>query len=67
MVERGSFVEQGGGFAYVVDGSRAVRRPVQTGVSSLAAVEIVSGLQAGEKIVVSGSDQFDDAERVTIH
>lgn len=68
MVERGSFLEQDGGrFAYVVDGSRAVRRPIQTGASSLSAVEIVSGLQPGEKIVVSGSDQFGDAERVTIH
>jgi HlyD family secretion protein len=67
MVERGSFLEQGGGFAYVVDGSRAVRRPIQTGVSSLSSVEIVSGLQPGEKIVVSGSEQFGDAERVTIH
>lgn len=68
MVERGSFLEQDGGrVAYVVDGSRAVRRPIQTGVSSLSSVEIVSGLQPGEKIVVSGSDQFGDAERVTIH
>jgi HlyD family secretion protein len=68
MVERGSFLEQDGGrFAYVVDGSRAVRRPIQTGASSLSAVEIVSGLQPGEKIVVSGTDQFGDAERVTIH
>ncbi len=68
MVERGSFLEQDGGrFAYVVDGSNAVRRPIQTGVSSLGAVEIVSGLQPGEKIVVSGTDQFGDAERVTIH
>ncbi|HEX7802444.1 MAG TPA: efflux RND transporter periplasmic adaptor subunit [Pseudoxanthomonas sp.] len=68
MVERGSFLEQDGGrFAYVVDGSRAVRRPIQAGVSSLGAVEIVSGLQPGEKIVVSGTDQFGDAERVTIH
>ena len=68
MVERGSFLEQDGGrFAYVVDGSRAERRPIQTGASSLSAVEIVSGLQPGEKIVVSGSDQFGDAERVTIH
>ena len=67
MVERGSFVEQGGGFVYVVNGSQAVRRPVQTGVSSLSAVEIVSGLQAGEKIVVSGSDQFDDAESVRVN
>jgi HlyD family secretion protein len=68
MVERGAFLEQDGGrFAYVVDGSRAQRRPIQTGTSSLGAVEIVSGLQPGEKIVVSGSDQFGDAERVTIH
>ena len=67
MVERGSFLEQGGGYAYVVDGSRAQRRPIQTGASSLSAVEIVSGLQPGEKIVVSGSDQFGDVERVTIH
>ncbi len=67
MVERGSFVEQGGGFAYVVDGSRAQRRRIQTGVSSLGQVEIVSGLQPGEKIVVSGSEQFGDAERVAIN
>ena len=67
MVERGSFVEQGGGFAYVVNGSRAERRPIATGVSSLGAVEIISGLQPGEKIVVSGGDQFGDAERVTLN
>ena len=68
MVERGPFVEQGGGrYAYVVDGSSAQRRPIQTGASSLGAVEIVSGLQQGEKIVVSGSDLFGDAERVTIN
>lgn len=68
MVERGPFVEQNGGrFAYVVDGSTAVRRPIQTGVSSLGAVEVVSGLQPGERIVVSGSDLFGDAERVKIN
>ena len=68
MVERGPFVEQSGGrFAYVVSGSNALRRPIQTGASSLSAVEIVSGVQPGEKIVVSGSDQFGDAERVRIN
>jgi HlyD family secretion protein len=68
LVERGPFVEQGGGrYAYVMDGSSAVRRPVQLGVSSLNAVEILDGLQAGDKIVVSGSDQFGDAERVSIN
>ena len=68
VVERGPFLEQGGGrFAYVVDGSRAQRRPIQTGASSLGAVEIVSGLQPGEKIVVSGADLFGDIERVSIN
>jgi len=68
MVERGPFVEQSGGrYAYVMDGNSAVRRPVQIGVSSLSAVEIVSGLQPGDKVVVSGSDQFGDAERVSIN
>lgn len=68
MVERGPFIEQGGGrYAYVVDGGSAVRREIQTGVSSMGEVEIVSGLQPGEKIVVSGSDLFGDAERVRIN
>lgn len=68
MVERGPFVEQSGGrYAYVVDGSSAVRRPIRTGVSSLNAVEILEGLQPGERIVVSGSDQFGDVERIKIN
>ena len=68
MVERGPFLEQDGGrVAYVVDSSgRAVRRPITVGASSLDAVEIVSGLQPGERIVVSGADQFDNADRIRI-
>ena len=67
MVERGPFLEQDGGrFVYVLDGSSAVRKPIQAGTSSLNAVEIISGLQPGERIVVSGSDQFNNAERIRI-
>ncbi len=67
-VERGPFVEQSGGrHAWVVNGSTASRRPVQFGVSSLGEVEIVSGLQPGEKVVVSGTDLFGDAEKVSIN
>ena len=68
MVERGPFLEQGGGrFAYVMDGSTAVRTPVQAGATSLGAVEIVSGASEGDRIVVSGSDQFGNADRVKIN
>ncbi|RRN56327.1 efflux RND transporter periplasmic adaptor subunit [Pseudoxanthomonas sp. SGNA-20] len=67
MVERGPFLEQGGGgYAWVVNGRSAERRPVQTGVSSLGYVEIVSGAREGDRIVVSGADQFGDAEKVAI-
>ncbi|MBW8373104.1 efflux RND transporter periplasmic adaptor subunit [Stenotrophomonas sp.] len=66
-IERGPFVEQGNGYAYVMDGSSAVRRPVKLGVSSLGEVEILSGLQPGDRVVVSGADLFGDAERVSIN
>jgi HlyD family secretion protein len=67
MVERGPFLEQDGGrFAYVVDGNHAVRRPIRTGVSSLNAVEILDGLQPGDRVVVSGSDLFGDATQVRL-
>lgn len=66
-VERGPFVEQGNGNAYVMDGSTAVRRPVKLGVSSLGEVEVLSGLQPGDRVVVSGSDLFGDAEKVSIN
>jgi HlyD family secretion protein len=39
------------------------RRPVQLGVSSLGEVEVRSGLQPGDRVVVSGSDLFGDAQR----
>ncbi len=66
-VERGPFLEQGGGLsAYVMDGDIAVKRRLRTGVSSLGAVEIIDGANVGDRIVVSGSDQFGDAERIRI-
>ena len=67
MVERGPFLEQGGGnSAYVMNGSSAVKRPIRTGASSLNAVEILDGLQAGDRVVVSGADGFGDDERIRI-
>jgi len=68
MVERGPFLEQDGGtVAWVVEGGSATRRPIQAGASSLGQVEIVSGLKEGDRIVVSGTDQFGNADRVRIN
>ncbi|MEO8308508.1 MAG: efflux RND transporter periplasmic adaptor subunit [Pseudomonadota bacterium] len=67
-LERGPFVDQSGGrFAYIVEGGSAVRRPVQLGASSLAEIEVLGGLQPGDHVVVSGSDQFADADKVRIN
>ncbi|MEJ6003311.1 efflux RND transporter periplasmic adaptor subunit [Paucibacter soli] len=66
-VARGSFIEEGGGrFAYVVQGGQAVKRAIRLGAQSLAKVEVLEGLVAGERIVISGAEAFKGAERVNI-
>src|SRR5262245_30033136 len=66
-VERGPFLETGGGSsAYFVDDGIAERRPIRTGAISLDAVEILAGAQPGDRIVVTGTDAFDNAQRVRI-
>ena len=68
MVERGPFVDQGGGrSAWVMDGGSAVKRDIRVGVASLDAVEILDGLQPGDRVVVSGADQFGDVESIRIN
>lgn len=67
MVERGPFLEQGGGHsAWVLDGNIASRRDIRTGAASLDAVEITEGLKEGDRIVVSGADQFEGNDRIRI-
>ncbi|MGH8080235.1 MAG: efflux RND transporter periplasmic adaptor subunit [Lysobacter sp.] len=67
IVERGPFLEQSGGTsAYLVNNGIATRRPIRAGASSLSNVEILEGLQPGDRIVVSGGDQFANAETVRI-
>ncbi|MCC6073531.1 efflux RND transporter periplasmic adaptor subunit [Massilia sp. GCM10020059] len=68
MVPRGPFVEnEGGRFAYVVEGGVAVRRPITVGATSISAVEILSGLKPGDKVVIAGTDTFKNAARVSIN
>ena len=67
MVARGPFLEdQGGRYAYVTQDGIAVRRPITVGATSVSAIEILEGLQLGERIVIAGTDNFENAERVRI-
>ncbi|HEY0993575.1 MAG TPA: HlyD family efflux transporter periplasmic adaptor subunit [Kofleriaceae bacterium] len=66
-IERGPFLESGGGnSAYFVEDGIAERRPIRTGAISIDAVELVSGARPGDRIVVTGTDVFDNAQRVRI-
>jgi len=68
VVERGPFVDSGAGrVAYVVRNGTAERTPIQIGATSLNAVEIVSGVKEGDRIVISGTDEFKGAQRVALN
>ena len=67
MVARGPWLDtEGGHFAYVVKDGMAQRRAIRAGASSLSEVEILDGLQPGERIVTSGTDIFNNAPDVVI-
>ncbi|MBS0381899.1 MAG: efflux RND transporter periplasmic adaptor subunit [Proteobacteria bacterium] len=66
-VARGSFVDESGGrYAYVVRDGIAYKTPVTLGPSSIDKVEILQGLKAGDKVVISGTDSFNGAAKVAI-
>lgn len=66
-VDRGSFVDESGGrYAYVVRDGIAYKTPVTLGPSSIDKVEILQGLKAGDRVVISGASDFNGAARVAI-
>ena len=67
-LQRGQFLDSGGGrIAYVLDkDGLAQRRSIDIGARSLAAVEILGGLEEGERVVISSIDQFRGADTVLI-
>jgi HlyD family secretion protein len=68
MLPRGPFVEnEGGRFAYVMHDGIAVRTPVTLGATSVASVEILSGVKPGDKVVIAGTDTFANAARISIN
>ena len=68
MVERGPFIDTGAGrVAYVVRNGTAERTAIQVGATSLNSVEIVSGVKEGDRIVISGTDEFKGAQKVAIN
>jgi len=64
--ERGSSIDTPTRFVYVVREDRAVRTPVELGGASIAEIEVVGGLNAGDRIVISDTRDFADAPELLI-
>ena len=69
LLPNGAFANDGGGawvFVVAEGGSHAERRAVQLGRRSTTQVEVKSGLNAGEQVIVSGYTGFNKAERLRL-
>jgi HlyD family secretion protein len=68
MLARGPFVEsEGGRFVYLVHNNIAQRRPFKLGATSITAVEVLEGLKEGDVVVISGTDLFENAEKISLN
>lgn len=67
IVRRGGFFQKtGGNWIYVLDASEefAVKRPIRINRQNILYYEVLEGLEAGEKVIVSSYDNFGDKDRV---
>jgi HlyD family secretion protein len=68
LLPRGPFVEtHGGKYAYVMEDGFAVRKPIRIGGTSVASVEVAEGVKAGDRVVIAGSEEFENAPQVKIN
>jgi HlyD family secretion protein len=58
--ERGAEIGSTTQAVYVVDGSQAVRTPVELGAASVGEIEVLKGLEPGDQVVVAGYGDLDD-------
>ncbi len=66
-VARGPFLDDGAGrVAYLVQDDIATRTPIQIGATSISDIEILSGLNEGDQIIVSSTGAFESASAVRL-
>ena len=58
--------QEGKYFVFVTQGGVAYRREVETGMRFDGKVEIVRGIQKGEKVILSGHEQLSDGMKVKV-
>jgi HlyD family secretion protein len=53
-------------YVYVLDKDKAVRRRIETGLSDMEYIQVLSGLQEGEKVIISASVAFRHMKEINI-
>jgi HlyD family secretion protein len=64
--ERGSFLDEAARTIYVVHGNRAQRVPVELGAASVAEIEVIRGLNAGDNVIISDTRDLNQAGEISI-
>ena len=69
LIPNGSFYQEtGGNWIFVVspDGSEAIKRPVRLGRRNTNFIEVLDGLEVGEKVVTSPYTSYADMDRLSL-
>jgi len=66
MVDRGAFLDPATRFVYVVHDNQATRTPVELGAASISEIEVRRGLAAGDRVVISDTQEFNDAPELRL-
>jgi HlyD family secretion protein len=69
LIPNGSFYQEtGGNWIFVVspDGSEAIKRPVRLGRRNTSFIEVLDGLEAGERVVTSPYTSYADMDRLSL-
>lgn len=69
LIPNGTFYQEtGGNWIFVVspDGTEAVKRPVRLGRRNVDFIEVLDGLEAGEKVVTSPYTSYTGMDRLTL-
>lgn len=65
-MDRGAYLDPQTHFVYVVRGDEAVRTPVALGAASISEIQVLQGLTAGDRVVISDPQPFNDAPQVRL-
>lgn len=67
VIKSGAFLKESGGrWIYKVEDDIAIKTPITTGIKTSDYIEVLSGLDLGDKVVISSSKSYKDYRKLKI-